>query len=105
VNRQASLFQVVDALRPPCALPRGLHSRQEQRDQDADNRDHDQQLDERKSPPTQSTRAMVEGPTQSHVTPLVRNEDDNGTTNQQILIDWRMIEITISNNRLHNDSQ
>ena len=44
----AELGQVVQALRPPGGLPRGLNGRQQQRDQNADDRDHHQQLHQRK---------------------------------------------------------
>jgi hypothetical protein len=46
MHRDAELFHVVDATAPPGGLARGLHGRQQQRNQDADDRDHDQQLDE-----------------------------------------------------------
>jgi hypothetical protein len=42
---QADLLQVVGALGPAGGLPRGLHRRQQQRDQDADDGDDHQQLD------------------------------------------------------------
>ena len=45
VNRDAKLMQIIDAMRPPCGLAGRLHGRQQQRDQHADDRDHDQQLD------------------------------------------------------------
>ena len=38
----AKLSQVVGALRAPRRLARGLHGRQQQRDQHADDRDHDE---------------------------------------------------------------
>jgi hypothetical protein len=43
------LLQVVDALSSAGGLACRLHSWQQQRHQDADNGDHDQQFDERKS--------------------------------------------------------
>jgi hypothetical protein len=46
VHRPADLLQVVDALHPPRRLARRLNGGQEERDQDRDDRDHDQQLDE-----------------------------------------------------------
>ena len=49
VHRQADLLEVVDALHAPGRLPRRLHGGQEQRDQDRDDRDHDQQFDQRES--------------------------------------------------------
>jgi hypothetical protein len=45
----ADLVQVVGALRAPRRLARGLHRRQQDRHEHADDRDHDQQLDQRKS--------------------------------------------------------
>jgi hypothetical protein len=49
MNRQADLLEVVLALRSPRRLARGLDRRQQERDQYPDNRDHNQQLDERKT--------------------------------------------------------
>jgi hypothetical protein len=49
VQGQRKLFQVVDALRAPSGLACGLHGRQEQRDQNADDRDDYQQFDKRKT--------------------------------------------------------
>jgi hypothetical protein len=46
VDREADLLHVVLALRPPGGFARLLDGRQEQRDQDRNDRDHDQQLDE-----------------------------------------------------------
>jgi hypothetical protein len=43
---QAKLFQIVDALGPVGRLTRSLYGRQEQPDEHADDRDHDQQLDQ-----------------------------------------------------------
>jgi hypothetical protein len=43
------LLEVVDALRAASGLSRGLNRRQQEGDQDADDRDHDQQLDKRKA--------------------------------------------------------
>ena len=48
-GRDADLLEVVGALHPPGGFPRGLHGRQQQRDQDPDDRDHDQQFHERKA--------------------------------------------------------
>jgi hypothetical protein len=48
LHGQADLLEVVGALGTPGRFAGGLHGRQEQRDQDADNRNHDQQLDQRK---------------------------------------------------------
>ena len=41
---QGELFEVVLALHPSGGLPRRLHRRQQQRDQDADDCDYDQKL-------------------------------------------------------------
>ena len=41
---QGDLLEVVPALRLPGGLPRRLHRRQQQRDQDADDRDHHQKF-------------------------------------------------------------
>ena len=49
-QRQADLLQVVRALRTPGSLAGRLNSRQQQGNQHANDRDHDQQLDERKCP-------------------------------------------------------
>jgi hypothetical protein len=49
VHGQADLLEIVAALRPPGRFAGGLHGRQQQTNQDADDRDHDQQLDQRKT--------------------------------------------------------
>ena len=46
VQRQANLFEIVLALRPPRRLTSLLHGRQQQRNQDSNNRDHDEQFDQ-----------------------------------------------------------
>src|SRR3954468_22714263 len=46
-RRHAQLPQIVDALAPPCRLARRLNRGQQQRNQDANDRDHDEKLDER----------------------------------------------------------
>ena len=51
VQGEPDLFEIVGALNPPRRLARSLDGRQEQRDQDRDDRDHDQQLDECKPQP------------------------------------------------------
>ena len=51
VQGQAELLEVVGALHPAGRLARRLHRGQQQRDQDADDRDHHQQLDQRKRRP------------------------------------------------------
>ena len=43
---QRDLLEVVDALRAARGLARRLDGRQEERDQDGDDRDHDQKLDQ-----------------------------------------------------------
>jgi len=52
VQPQRELPKIVVALRAAGRLARLLHSRQQQRDQDPDDRDHHQQLDESKRTPT-----------------------------------------------------
>ena len=47
---QAKLLQIVSTLGPAGRLAGRLHRRQEQGDQNADDRDHDQQFDEGKPP-------------------------------------------------------
>jgi hypothetical protein len=42
---QADLLEIIRALRSPGSLARRLNGRQQERDQDADDRNHDQQLD------------------------------------------------------------
>ena len=49
VDGQHDLLDVVGALRPPPRLAGGLDRRQQQRDQQADDRDHDQQFDQREA--------------------------------------------------------
>jgi hypothetical protein len=46
VQRQADLFEVVAALHAPSGLASGLDRRQEQGDQDADDGNHDKQLNQ-----------------------------------------------------------
>jgi hypothetical protein len=48
-HRQGQVFQVIDALHPTSRFARSLDGRQKQRHQDADDCNHDQQLDERKA--------------------------------------------------------
>jgi hypothetical protein len=45
VQGESDLLQVVDALRPPRRLTRGLDSREQEGDQDGNNGDDDQELD------------------------------------------------------------
>src|SRR5437762_3323790 len=49
VQADAELLEVVAALRPPGRLASGLHRRQEQGDQNADDGNDDEQLDEREA--------------------------------------------------------
>jgi len=49
VQRQCDLFEIVLALRPPSRLARVLHSRQQERNENRNNGDHDKQFDERES--------------------------------------------------------
>jgi hypothetical protein len=49
VHGQGELAEVVATFNPPGSLAGGLNGRQEQRDQHADDRDHDQQLHEGKT--------------------------------------------------------
>ena len=51
VDRDALLLQVVDALRAAGRFARGLHRRQQQRHQNADDGDHHQQLDQGEAAP------------------------------------------------------
>jgi hypothetical protein len=46
---ERELLQVILTLIPPRRFSRGLNRRQQKRDQDADDRNHDQQLDQRKA--------------------------------------------------------
>ena len=48
---QGDLFEVVAALHVPGGLAGGLHRRQQERDQNADDRDHHQQFHKGKGPP------------------------------------------------------
>jgi hypothetical protein len=48
VQGQADLLEIVLALRAATRLPRSLHRRQQERDENANDRDHHQQLHERK---------------------------------------------------------
>jgi hypothetical protein len=49
MKRQADLPQVVLTLRSPRRFPSRLHGRKHQPDQDADDGNHDQQLDQRET--------------------------------------------------------
>ncbi len=48
VHRQANLLEVVGALHAPRGFAGRLHSRQQERDEYADDGDHDQKFNERK---------------------------------------------------------
>jgi hypothetical protein len=48
VQADAQLAEIIDALTSPRRFSRRLNRRQQQGDQDTDNRNHDQQLDQRK---------------------------------------------------------
>ena len=48
-RRQADLLEIVLALQDPRRLARRLHRRQQQGDQDANDRDHDQKLHQREA--------------------------------------------------------
>ena len=52
LNGQANLLELIFALRPPCRLTGRLNRWEQQGHQNADDRDHDQQLDQRKTTPT-----------------------------------------------------
>ena len=60
VQRGEELLHVVLALGPSRRLTRGLHGGQQQRDQDANNGDHDQQFHQRKAgrPPPPASFAL-----------------------------------------------
>jgi hypothetical protein len=49
MHGQTNLFQIVLALSASCRLAPGLHGRQQQRDQEADNRNHHQYFDQREA--------------------------------------------------------
>jgi hypothetical protein len=49
VKAEGKLLHIVGALAPPGGFPGGLHCGQQQRDQDSDDRNHDQQLHQRKT--------------------------------------------------------
>jgi hypothetical protein len=49
VQGQGELLQMIDALAPPGGFSGGLHRGQQQRDQNPDNRDHDQQFHQGKT--------------------------------------------------------
>jgi hypothetical protein len=49
VHRDANLLEIIQTLRAASAFARSLYGRQQQRDQNSDDRNHDQQLDERKT--------------------------------------------------------
>jgi hypothetical protein len=51
VERQSNLSEIIRTLRTAPGLARGLHGGQQECDQNADNRDHDQQLDQGKTTP------------------------------------------------------
>ena len=59
MHGQADLLEIVQALRAAGALAGGLNRRQQQRHQHADDRDHDQQLDQRKAAPMAADRDMI----------------------------------------------
>src|SRR4051812_43032655 len=49
MNRQPDVLQIVLALRPPRRFARRLNGRQQQRDQNANNRNHDEKLNKREA--------------------------------------------------------
>jgi hypothetical protein len=49
VQRNAELLEIIPALGTAGSLASGLNGRQQQRDEDADDRNHDQQLDQGKA--------------------------------------------------------
>jgi hypothetical protein len=51
VHPQTDLLHLIRALDPTRRLPRRLHGGQEQPDQDSNDRNHDEQLDQRKRRP------------------------------------------------------
>jgi len=61
VQGQPELLHVVETPDPIASLANSLHRRQQQSDQDADNGDHDQQLDERKASGDKGTAYCVRG--------------------------------------------
>jgi hypothetical protein len=60
-DAQADLAEIIPALTPPGGFSGGLNRRQQQRDQDADDRDDNKQLDERKSAATHADLAAAIG--------------------------------------------
>ena len=60
-RRQAKVLEIVYTLRPPRGFAGGLDCRQQQCDQDADDRDHHQQLDEREARKEQRVEEQVRG--------------------------------------------
>jgi hypothetical protein len=61
VHRQGKLLEVVGALRSPRRLARGLHGRQQQRDEDANDGNYHQQFNQGKAGLFLSQRAAHNG--------------------------------------------
>jgi hypothetical protein len=49
VKCQADLLEMIAALHAPCSFPRGLNRRQQQRNENADDRENNQQFDQCKT--------------------------------------------------------
>jgi hypothetical protein len=62
MNADAELLQVVDALRAPGGFPRRLDRRQQQSNQDADDGNHDQQLNQRETAFANSNECHTDSP-------------------------------------------
>ena len=90
VQCQPKLPQVVQALGRAGRIPHGQKSGKEQRHQDADDRNHDQQLRERKTGATHGVASFVSprqevrsvfrsaSPARRHASELTRNEKKGG---------------------------
>src|SRR5829696_3401778 len=82
VERDGVLLQIIDALRASGRLASGLHGRQKQRNQNADDRNDDQQLNKSKgaelTPLRDNTRFASFGP-ECHAGIKLLREDDTRT--------------------------
>jgi hypothetical protein len=72
VERQAELLHVVTALGAPGCFASRLHGRQQERDQNCDDGDHDQQLDQRETATVWSGRDSLES--SRHLSPSAWSE-------------------------------
>jgi hypothetical protein len=86
VQRQPKLLEFVRATRPPGRLPGGLHGRQQQRDQNANDRNDHEQLYQGKAAPATAT----------HATSPQNREQKSGTRQPSAIAEEQRLELGAS---------